>query len=159
MEPNQDGQPPAEASKMNPEQLQSDIDTIKNVLTETEKSKGPHRIIIAAGNFICGFLMLIIVPLMLMAVGIVGVATPEPAPGEPSPTMIVGTVAIFVILCVMLLSLPFLLAGWGLIKRKSWANVMAIIAGVLNLTNLPLGTALAIYTFWAVIQGKLSDSE
>ena len=33
---------------------------------------------------------------------------------------------------------------------------MALIAAVLNLTNIPLGTALGIYTIWAVTKGKLS---
>lgn len=35
-------------SEMNPDQLQSDMNTIKNVLTETDKDQDIHRIIIAA---------------------------------------------------------------------------------------------------------------
>ena len=94
---------------------------------------------------------------MLVVVGIVGVSTPETQPGDPSPTAIVGVVAVAVIAIVMLLSLPFLFAGWGVWKKKSWGTVMALIAAVLNLTNIPLGTALAIYTFWAASKGKLSQ--
>jgi|GEM_PF-6512139 len=35
---------------------------------------------------------------------------------------------------------------------------MAILAGVLNIMWIPLGTVLAIYTFWALVKGKLSVS-
>lgn len=143
-------------SGLNPEQLQADMATIKNVLSETDKNREIHRIVIAAGNFFCGILMLIAVPFLILAVGIVGVATPEVAPGEPSPTLIVGTVMFFVIVVVALLSLPFLLAGWGVWQKKSWGTIMALIAGILNLTNLPLGTALGIYTIWAAAKGKLN---
>ena len=109
METNDTTPPPVPG--INPEQLQSDMATIKNVLVETEKDREIHRIVIAAGNFFCGILMLIAVPIMLVAVGIVGVSTPETQPGEPSPTAIVGVVAVAVIAIVILLSLPFLFAG------------------------------------------------
>lgn len=140
---------------MTQKQLQSDIDTIKTVLSESDKENEIHRILIAGGNLLCGFFILIAVPVILLAVGVVGVAAPPPDPGVPSPTLVVGTVAIFVLAVICLLSLPFFLAAWGVWKRKSWGVVVAVVTGILNLTNLPFGTALAIYTFWAVTKGKL----
>ncbi|HEX6384039.1 MAG TPA: hypothetical protein VF177_05155 [Anaerolineae bacterium] len=64
-------------------------------------------------------------------------------------TSIVGTaVAGF----LLLLSAPGIVAGIGLLKRKSWARILALILGILNLLNFPFGTALGIYTIWVLMQ-------
>lgn len=48
--------------------------------------------------------------------------------------------------------------GWGLMERKSWARVVAIIAAILSLIHPVLGTALGIYTLW-VIAPRESEEE
>lgn len=47
-----------------------------------------------------------------------------------------------------LLILPSLIAGYGLLKRKRWAKIFAMISAVLAAINFPHGTALCVYTFW-----------
>lgn len=37
-------------------------------------------------------------------------------------------------------------AGLGLLQYKSWARILAIILGILNLILFPIGTAVGIYT-------------
>ena len=37
-------------------------------------------------------------------------------------------------------------AGWGLLERTQWGRIVAIIAAVLSLIHIPLGTALGIAT-------------
>jgi hypothetical protein len=41
--------------------------------------------------------------------------------------------------------------GWGLMQRESWARMLAIVLGVISLFNLPLGTAIGIYTLWVLV--------
>ena len=53
-----------------------------------------------------------------------------------------------------LVSLPNLLAGYGLLKRRSWARGLALVLGFLNLFNVPFGTALGIYTFWVLFKDE-----
>lgn len=53
--------------------------------------------------------------------------------------------------------LPGLLAGIGLLKRKSWARILALVVGFFSLFSFPLGTALAIYTFWVLLQDDSDD--
>ncbi len=149
---------PQQQPQPNPDQMQTDLDTIKNVLSESDKERGPHRIIISAGNFLCGAVFLIGVPFILLPLGIIGVATPDTPQGEPSPTLIYGMTATAICLVLFCFALPFLLAGWGVLKGKSWGSVAAIIAGMLNLLNVPLGTAFAVYTFWAILDGRLSTT-
>jgi hypothetical protein len=48
---------------------------------------------------------------------------------------------------IILLSLPGVFAGYGLLKRRPWARILAIVVGALHLYNLPIGTALGVYTF------------
>ena len=52
---------------------------------------------------------------------------------------------------VFLLSIPDIIAGIGLLKYKSWARILAIILAVLNLLAFPIGTALGVYTLWALL--------
>lgn len=59
----------------------------------------------------------------------------------------VGTV---VATLLLLLSLPGIIGGFGLLKRKSWSRILVMILACLNLLNIPFGTALGIYTLWAL---------
>ena len=47
-----------------------------------------------------------------------------------------------------------LAAGWGLIQREPWARMLAIVMGVLNLVDMPFGTALGIYTLWVLLPAE-----
>jgi hypothetical protein len=80
---------------------------------------------------------------------LVGIA---PVTGEPEPMWILGIVGTAVGLLMAALGLPGLLAGYGLLTRKSWARVLAIVVGILGLVNFPIGTAIGIYTFWVLTQ-------
>lgn len=61
---------------------------------------------------------------------------------------IVGT---FVLGLLVVISIPGMLAGWGLLKRKEWARILALVIGFLSLMNVPFGTILGIYTIWALL--------
>jgi hypothetical protein len=47
-----------------------------------------------------------------------------------------------------------LAAGWGLLQRESWARMLAIVVGVLNLLDPPFGTAIGIYTLWVLLPSE-----
>ena len=67
---------------------------------------------------------------------------------HPPPTMFFPIIGIFVALFYGLLSIPSIIAGYALLKRKSWAKIAGIIAGVLSAMSFPLGTAVCVYTLW-----------
>ena len=48
------------------------------------------------------------------------------------------------------LSLPGILAGIGLLQRKAWGRILGIVVAILDLFNVPVGTALGIYTLWVL---------
>lgn len=50
--------------------------------------------------------------------------------------------------------LPALIAGYGLLKRKSWARTAGIISASLMALVFPVGTALTAYSFWFLFGGR-----
>jgi hypothetical protein len=42
-------------------------------------------------------------------------------------------------------------AGWGLLIVQRWARMLAIVMACLSLIDIPFGTALSIYTLWALL--------
>ena len=44
-----------------------------------------------------------------------------------------------------------IIAGWGLLERRMWARMLALVLGCLALLSVPLGTALGIYTLWVLL--------
>jgi hypothetical protein len=46
-------------------------------------------------------------------------------------------------------------AGWGLTKHDSWARVVTLVLAFIALfTNIPLGTALGVYTLWVLLPSE-----
>ncbi len=45
-----------------------------------------------------------------------------------------------------------LVAGYGLLNRRPWGRIVAIIAAVFR-SKFPIGTALGIYTLWVLAPG------
>ena len=43
-------------------------------------------------------------------------------------------------------------AGWGLLQREGWARTLALILAFISLfLNIPLGTAMGVYTMWVLL--------
>lgn len=73
---------------------------------------------------------------------------------DPEAAAITSGMGVIVGVIVLVLSVPNLLAGYGLLKRRSWARLLALVLGFLNLFQVPLGTALGIYTFWVLLKDE-----
>lgn len=58
---------------------------------------------------------------------------------------------VFIVIFIML-SLPGIIAGIGLFKKKEWARILTLIISVLDLINFPIGTAVGVYSIWALSQ-------
>jgi hypothetical protein len=50
---------------------------------------------------------------------------------------------------MLVVALPNLVCGLGLLRDwGGWVVVLAVILGLFNLATFPVGTAIALYTFW-----------
>ncbi|PYT24171.1 MAG: hypothetical protein DMG57_29615 [Acidobacteria bacterium] len=52
---------------------------------------------------------------------------------------------------LMTLSLPGIVVGVGLLRFRPWARILGIVLSVLDLNDVPLGTAVGIYGFWVLL--------
>ena len=73
---------------------------------------------------------------------------PDSTRGNPPPPAFFLMMAGFMVVFALGWSIPSLIAAYALLKRKRWAKTAAIVAGVFTATQMPLGTAVAVYTFW-----------
>jgi hypothetical protein len=71
--------------------------------------------------------------------------------GDPDAVAILSVVGLFVGGLLLLIGLPGIVAGWGLLKRKPWSRILALVVGILGLVNFPIGTAIGVYTLWVLL--------
>lgn len=77
--------------------------------------------------------------------------------GDRDAMMILSIVGTGVGALLAVLGVPGVIAGYGLLKRKVWGRILAIIVGILSLANFPLGTAVGIYTLWVLLSPAAID--
>jgi hypothetical protein len=99
-----------------------------------------HAIFLAIGVFVV---------VLLVGVGAVS--------GDPNAWAILSLVGISVAALMTLLAVPGIAAGYGLLKRRSWGRILAIIIAVLGLVNFPIGTAIGIYALWVLLQQTATE--
>jgi len=108
-----------------------------------------HVKILAVLNIVLGG-MGVLAALVVLVVfgGLVGLAGSESGGGEAAVLGLIGGIAV---IALAVLSVPCLIAGIGLLKFRSWGQILTIILSILNLMNFPFGTALGIYGLWVLL--------
>jgi hypothetical protein len=64
---------------------------------------------------------------------------------------VMGAIGTALFVLILVLSLPGILAGWGLLNLKPWARILGIVLSALNLVNFPIGTAIGGYGLWVLL--------
>jgi hypothetical protein len=65
-----------------------------------------------------------------------------------------GLIGTFAAVFVAAISIPGLIAGYGLLKYYEWARILTIVIAVLELIRFPLGTILGIYSLWVLLSSE-----
>lgn len=71
---------------------------------------------------------------------------------EYKTEFVLSVVANVMISMFAILSIPGIIAGMGLFKRKEWARILTLILSVLHLLSFPIGTVVGVYSIWALVQ-------
>jgi hypothetical protein len=71
----------------------------------------------------------------------------------PFPPMWMGSLWPMIAVTTVFAAALALIAGYGLLNRRPWGRIVAIIAAILALLKFPIGTALGIYTLWVLAPG------
>jgi hypothetical protein len=86
---------------------------------------------------------------LLAIIGAAGAAS-----GEREAMIVTGIVGSVVCGVLLVLSVPNLIAGFGLLKRREWARILAIVLGIIHLVGFPVGTAIGIYTLYILFNDE-----
>lgn len=71
---------------------------------------------------------------------------------EPNAETILSIIADVLAIVFVVISVPGILAGLGLYRRKEWARILTLILSVIEIFSFPFGTAIGIYSIWALVQ-------
>ena len=47
-----------------------------------------------------------------------------------------------------------MIGGIYLLKHRPWARILVLVLGFINLIEIPIGTALGIYTLWVLFKDE-----
>jgi hypothetical protein len=73
---------------------------------------------------------------------------------DPKAGMILGTIGMVAVVVASIVTLPNLLAGWGLLRLKPWARILTLVLSFFNLPAFPIGTAIGVYGIWVLFQAE-----
>jgi len=74
--------------------------------------------------------------------------------GDMQAMKILEIVGVFLGGFFLIVSIPGVIGGFGLLQHKQWAKTLILIIGILNLINFPFGTVLGIYTIWVLMNNQ-----
>lgn len=74
--------------------------------------------------------------------------------GDMEAIAITGTVGTAIAGLLVVLSVPAVIAGIGLLKKAEWARVLTLVLSFLALMGVPFGTALGIYSIWVLLNAQ-----
>ena len=85
--------------------------------------------------------------------GFLGIAAQE-EPDARIAVPIVGAIGVGVFFFLLVISLPGIIAGYGLLQFRPWARIVTILLSALNLMNFPLGSLVGAYGLWVMLSAE-----
>jgi hypothetical protein len=112
-----------------------------------------HVKILAILHIVLGGLgVLLALTVMLVFGGLAAFSGNLPDFGISSAALsLIGAVAFCVVLVI---SLPGLIAGIGLLTFQPWARILTIVISAIELPGFPIHTALGIYGLWVLLSNE-----
>lgn len=105
-----------------------------------------HITLVAVINIAFGFLGIFLA--FFLVVILVGAGIISQDPEAMKITTIVG---IAIALFLLMTSIPEIIGGFGLMKRRPWARILVLIIACLDLLLIPIGTLIGIYELWVLL--------
>ena len=70
---------------------------------------------------------------------------------------LIGPVTFLIGVIFLLISLPSVAAGVGLLRYRSWGRGLTLVLSFLRLLEVPFGTVTAFYSFWVLLSKEGKD--
>jgi len=71
--------------------------------------------------------------------------------GSDVPAPVFGVIGVIVFFVILVISLPALIIGVGLMQFKPWARIGGIVLSAIDLLMFPFHTILGIYGLWVLL--------
>jgi hypothetical protein len=71
---------------------------------------------------------------------------------DEDATSVLAIIGFAVGVFLFILSIPGIIGGIGLLKRKEWARILVLVTSALHLLNFPIGTVIGAYSIWVLVQ-------
>lgn len=72
--------------------------------------------------------------------------------GDDDAMLVLGIVGTVVGGIMLFLSIPGIIGGIAILQRARWSRIYMIVLSALKLIDIPFGTALGIYTIYALLR-------
>ena len=114
-----------------------------------------HVKVVAVLLIVIGGLNLLAAALFGVGAGIAGMAVgmsndPDAAAALP----IIGLAGGALVAFLLILGLPPVIVGIGLLKFREWARIAGIVISALLIFHIPFGTAIGIYGLWTLLNSE-----
>ena len=116
-----------------------------------------HVTILGAFHIAFGALGLVAALAILLIFGGAASLIALGAASEPDALIaapIIGIVGTVLMLAALILSIPGIAAGFGLMNYRPWARMLTVVLSLLHLFNFPFGSALGVYGLWVLLSDE-----
>lgn len=63
------------------------------------------------------------------------------------------------ILLLIFSALPSIIAGIGLLQKRNWGIIIALIAGCVSIFSFPFGTAVGVYSIYVFVENNKAKND
>jgi hypothetical protein len=108
-----------------------------------------HVNIVAALQIGFGVLWIVIGIIILLILSLIGGFT-----DDHDAKFILPLIGEIIAAFLFFTSVPGIISGIGVLKRKEWGRILTLVLSVIGLLNFPVGTAVGIYCIWVLVQDE-----
>jgi hypothetical protein len=102
------------------------------------------------GYAIVGLMVAAIIALLIVGPGVIA----HCVGGDDEALVILTMIGVPIAFFFVVFSVIEIIGGIGILKRKNWARYLVMICSVIDLFNIPIGTALGVYCLWVLAQDE-----
>jgi hypothetical protein len=114
-----------------------------------------HVKVVAVLYIVMGALNLLAAMLFGLGLGIAGVAVGmSNDPDAASALPIIGLAGGALVAFLLVLSIPPIIVGFGLMRHREWARIAGIVIAALLVFHVPIGTAVGVYGLWTLLNSE-----
>ena len=114
-----------------------------------EKAMAKHITILGWLHIAHGLMLTLIAAIIFVSLMSAGVITALTS-GDTETVTVLSIVALSISFFFSLFAIPHIVGGVGLLRRANWGRVVAAVAGILGIMNMPFGTAIGVYTIYVL---------